>query len=141
MRLVRKEVLINAPVDVVYRHLTEVEGLKAWMAIDAVSELTPGGAVKWVYENGAVMIGRYLELVPPRRIVLSYGWENGGRMGIMPETTKVEIDLVEEDGSTRLQLLHSALPDEHADFHAMGWGYFLDRLVALLADRAKGGRN
>jgi uncharacterized protein YndB with AHSA1/START domain len=136
MRLVRKEVLIDAPVDVVYRHLTEVEGLKAWMTIDAVSEPTPGGAVKWIYENGAVMVGRYLELDPPYRIVFSYGWENGGRMGILPETTKVEIDLVAEDGKTRLSLLHSDLPAEHADFHEMGWGFFFDRLVGLFGDRA-----
>lgn len=96
-------------------------------------EAAPGGLVKWVYENGAVMIGRYLELIPPRGLVFSYGWENGGRMGITPETTKVEIDLVVEGNKTRLRLLHSDLRDEHAEFQDKGWGYFLDRLVALNA--------
>lgn len=133
MKLVRKEVLVDAPMEVVYRHLTDVDGLKAWMAVDAISEPRPGGAVKWVYANGAVMIGRYLELVPPRRIVFTYGWENGGRMGILPETTRVEIDLVEEAGKTRLRLLHSALPDEHAGAHDAGWSFFFSRLAALFA--------
>jgi uncharacterized protein YndB with AHSA1/START domain len=131
MKLVERELVIDAPAEVVYRHLTTVEGLLRWMAVDAVSEPRAGGAVKWVYENGAVMIGRYLELIPPRRIVFSYGWEEGGRMGIFPETTKVEIDLIQEGGKTRLHLLHRDLPDEHADFHEMGWTFFLERLVRL----------
>jgi uncharacterized protein YndB with AHSA1/START domain len=133
MKLVEREVLINASPATVYRHLTTVDGLLRWMAVEAVSEAVRGGAIRWTYQNGAVMLGRYLELTPPRRIVISYGWQDGGRMGIQPETTQVEIDLLDEGGKTRLRLLHRDLPDEHANFHQMGWTYFLGRLVELFA--------
>ncbi len=136
MKLVEREVVIDAPPSTVYRHLTTVDGLLRWMAVEAVSEAVPGGAIRWTYENGAVMLGRYLELIPPRRIVFSYGWQDGGRMGIHPETTQVEIDLIEEGGKTRLRLLHRDLPDAYADFHQMGWTYFLGRLVDLFAEPA-----
>ena len=134
MKLVEREVVINASAATVYRYLTTVDGLLSWMAVEAVSEAVPGGAVRWTYENGAVMLGRYLELIPPRRIVFSYGWQDGGRMGVFPETTQVEIDLLEEGGRTRLRLLHRDLPDEVADFHQAGWTYFLGRLVELFVE-------
>jgi uncharacterized protein YndB with AHSA1/START domain len=133
VKLVEREVVINAPPATVYRYLTTVDGLLSWMAVEAVSETVPGGAIRWTYENGAVMLGRYLELIPPRRIVFSYGWQEGGRMGVFPETTQVEIDLLDEGGKTRLRLLHRDLPDDHADAHEAGWTYFLGRLAALFA--------
>jgi uncharacterized protein YndB with AHSA1/START domain len=131
MKLVEREFTIDASPEVVYRHLTEVKGLLRWMAVDAISDAKPGGEIRWAYENGAVMLGRYLELIPPRRIVMSYGWEDGGLMGIHPEKTTVEIELIAEGDKTRLHLIHRDLPDEHAEFHRMGWGFFLGRLVDL----------
>ena len=43
---------------------------------------------------------------PPRR---PGSWEDG-RMGVPPESTTVEIDLLEEDGATTLRLVHHGLP-------------------------------
>ena len=41
--------------------------------------------------DGSTVVGRFLELVPYRRIVFTYGWEDG-RMGVPPESTTVEIE-------------------------------------------------
>jgi uncharacterized protein YndB with AHSA1/START domain len=73
VRLARHEVTIEAVASVVYRHLTQVEGLLKWMAVDAVADPVPGGELKWTHANG--MIGRFVEPIPSRRIVFTYGWE------------------------------------------------------------------
>jgi uncharacterized protein YndB with AHSA1/START domain len=119
--------MIDAVASVVYRHLTQVDGLLKWMAVDAVADPVPGGELKWTHANGATMVGRFVELVPPRRIVFTYGWEDG-RMGLPPESTLVEIDLEEREGKTILRLVHRNLPPEAVDDHQYGWVFFLSQL-------------
>ena len=93
---------------------------------------TPGGMLRWVYPNGATVVGRFVVLVPHRRVVLAYGWEDG-RLGVAPGSTTVEIDLVEEDGPTTLRLVHHGLPHETVRDHQQGWAYFLDILRDTLS--------
>lgn len=127
MKLVSYEISIAAPASVVYRHLTTVDGLKRWIAADAVVEPTPGGRLRWTHEDGATMIGRFVELVPPHRIVFTYGWE-GDLMGLPPESSTVEIDLEERAGETILRLSHRGIPPDVVEDHRRGWIYFLGRL-------------
>ncbi len=132
MRLASYEVTIAAPVDVVWAHLTTAEGLVRWVGPDATADPVPGGALRWTHPNGATVVGRFLELVPHRRVVFTYGWEDG-RMGVGPESTTVEIDLAEEDGATTLRLVHHGLPPAAVDDHERGWAYFLGVLGDTLA--------
>jgi len=125
VRLARHEVTIDAVASAVYRHLTQVESLLKWMAVDAVADPVPGGELKWTHANG--MIGRFVEPIPSRRIVFTYGWEDG-RMGLPPESTLVEIDLEEREGKTILRLVHRNLPPEAVDDHQYGWVFFLNQL-------------
>ena len=136
VRLAQHEVVINAPVTEVYRQLSTVEGLLRWIAVDAVSEPEPGGRLQWTHENGATMVGRFLELDPPRRLVIAYGWKDD-LMGVPPESTIVEIDLIEQDGRTTLKLLHKSLPLDVVADHLRGWIYFLARLQASWEPRSK----
>jgi len=76
VRLTKHEVVINAPATEVYRQLTTVDGLLRWIAVDAVSVPVPGGRLQWTHENGATMVGRFLELDPPHRLVIAYGWKD-----------------------------------------------------------------
>jgi uncharacterized protein YndB with AHSA1/START domain len=132
VRLVEHRVVLDAPASEVYRHLTTAEGLIRWMAVDAIAEPVPGGRLQWTHENGATMIGRFLEVDPPRRLVIAYGWE-GDLMGVPPESTRVEIVLEEAEGKTTLTLVHSAIPPDALDDHRRGWTFFMDRLRATLA--------
>lgn len=127
MKLARHEITIDAAASVVYRYLTEVDGLLQWMAIDAIADPVPGGKLQWTHENGATMVGRFVELTPSRRIVFTYGWDDG-LMGLPPESTLVEIDLEERDGRTVLHLVHRNLPPGAVDAHQQGWVYFLNLL-------------
>jgi hypothetical protein len=49
-------------------------------------------------------------------------------MGVPPESTTVEVDLLEHNGETTLRLVHRGLPPETVEDHERGWAYFLDLL-------------
>jgi len=100
--------------------------------LPAAADPTPGGTLRWVHSNGATVVGRFMELVPHRRVVFTYGWEDG-RLGVAPGSTTVEIDLVEEAGKTTLRLVHHGLPPETVPDHQQGWTYFLDILRDTLS--------
>ena len=132
MRLASYEVTIAAPVEVVWAHLTTAGGLVRWVGPDATADPAPGGVLRWTHPNGATVAGRFVEFVPPRRVVFTYGWEDG-RMGVPPESTTVEIDLVDEGGTTTLRLVHHGLPPEVVPDHERGWAYFLGMLRVTLS--------
>jgi uncharacterized protein YndB with AHSA1/START domain len=132
VRLASYEVTIAAPIEVVWAHLTTAGGLVRWVGPDATAEPAPGGVLRWTHPNGATVVGRFVELVPPRRVVFTYGWEDG-RMGVPPGSTTVEIELTEKDGTTTLRLMHYGLPPEAVPDHERGWAYFLGVLRATLS--------
>lgn len=89
--------------------------------------------VTMVFADGdrAQITGRYLELDPPRRIVLTWAWHDEG--GLPSEETLVTVDLLPTEDGTRLTLLHerfAAVADR--DNHAQGWATGLVRLDAYL---------
>jgi uncharacterized protein YndB with AHSA1/START domain len=124
---------IDAPADIVFEMLTDANLLTEWMATSAEVDPRPGGAFRWVYENGDIVRGRFVELQPPSRLVLAYGWEVPAERGIPPESTVVEITLQEEAGSTQLSLVHRGLPADQLESHRHGWEFFLGRLADRLA--------
>jgi uncharacterized protein YndB with AHSA1/START domain len=65
VRLVHHRVVLDAPASEVYTLLTTVEGLAQWIAVDAMVEPRPGGRLQWTHENGATMVGRFVQLDPP----------------------------------------------------------------------------
>jgi uncharacterized protein YndB with AHSA1/START domain len=127
MRLASYELTIRASPEAVWPLLTTAEGLVRWVGPDAAADPVPDGELRWTHPNGATVIGRFLELIPHRRVVFTYGWEDE-RYGVGPGATTVEIDLVERDGATVLRLLHRGLPPAAIDAHLHGWAYFLGRL-------------
>jgi uncharacterized protein YndB with AHSA1/START domain len=134
VRLATHEVTIEAPAATVWELLTTAEGLVRWVGPEATAVAEPGGALRWMHPNGATVVGRFVELVPPRRLVFTYGWEDG-RMGVPPGSTTVVIELTERDGVTTLRLEHHGLPPAVVDDHERGWAYFL----GLLQGRAEAG--
>jgi uncharacterized protein YndB with AHSA1/START domain len=132
VRLAAHEVTIAAPVEVVWAHLTTAAGLVRWVGPDAVAEPVTDGVLRWTHPDGSTVVGRFVELVPHRRVVFTYGWENG-QLGVPPESTTVEIDLVEQDGATTVRLVHHGLPPATVADHQRGWVYFLGVLRDTLS--------
>ncbi|TCR71436.1 activator of Hsp90 ATPase-like protein [Rhizobium sp. BK376] len=84
----------------------------------------PNGEEHWVS-------GKYLEVLPPRRLVFTHAWElaNGERS---PETV-VTVDLTEKDGATQMRF-HQAFFESVAsrDGHEGGWTESFERLARFL---------
>ena len=138
MRLLTQQIEIGAPPSVVYEMLVTPELFVQWMAESASLEPTPGGALRWTHANGDTCSGTYVELVPHRRVVFTYGWERPD-VAIPPGSTTVEIDLAERaDGTTLLTLVHRGLDDLAAEVHRGGWAHFLDRLARAASGRPPG---
>ena len=132
MSLFETTITIDAPAEVVFRHLTEAAGLLRWIAADATADPVPGGELRWTHHNGATMIGRFVEVTPNSRIVFRYGWEDN-LLGLPPESTIVEIDLYEDEAETRLRLIHRDIPSTSLDDHGNGWNHFLAELARSCA--------
>lgn len=116
---------LNAPVQEVFRHLTEPAAMIRWMGQHATLEPAPGGTFE-VDINGVPVRGRYLEVDPPRRVVVS--WGVAGSTGMPPGATQVEFTLSPTEAGTRLRLVHRNLPPDEMEMHSAGWEYFLSRL-------------
>ena len=130
MKLVHKTVQVNAPADLLYELLTDAEHLVRWMAATAQIDARVGGTIRWTHANGDTCSGEFLELVPARRIVFTYGWERAD-VGVPPGSTTVEITLEPRGTGTQLHLVHRGLAGPMADAHAGGWSNYLGRLAAV----------
>lgn len=117
---------IQAPPTVVFAHLTTPEGMVAWMGQHADLRPEPGGVFA-VDINGTPMRGEYLEVDPPRRVVVS--WGIAGSSDFPAGTSRVEFTLTPTDAGTHLDLRHTGIPDTRTAGHAKGWVHFLARLA------------
>ena len=121
---------LPATVDEVFRHLTDPVAMIRWMGQHATLHPSVGGAFE-VDINGVPVRGRYLEVDPPHRVVVS--WGGAGSDDMPPGATRVEFTLTPIPTGTRLHLVHGNLPDSQAQRHGVGWRHFLDRLVLAAA--------
>jgi uncharacterized protein YndB with AHSA1/START domain len=130
MKLVERTIHINAPADLLYELLTDGEHLARWIADSAETDPRPGGVVRWTHANGDSCSGHFVELVPSRRIVFTYGWDRA-EVGVPPGSTTVEITLRPSAAGTELRLVHRGLLGPMADAHDGGWAHYLARLTKL----------
>lgn len=117
---------IAAEPDRVYEYFTDAESIVRWIGDYAVLDPRPDGEFT-LDINGVPVRGRYVELSPPHRIVIS--WGHAGSNLLPPGASTVEITLVPERGGTTVRLLHRGLPEAEARGHALGWPHFLERLA------------
>jgi uncharacterized protein YndB with AHSA1/START domain len=131
------EVAIRAPAAEVYAMFTDPSQLVRWIGIHAMLEPRPGGAFRFELIDGEFCTGRYLELVPGRRVVFTWGWDSGA-LPVAPGSTTVEVDLAERDGVTHVRLTHRGLDPAMRAMHEEGWERYLARLAAVGEGRDPG---
>jgi uncharacterized protein YndB with AHSA1/START domain len=122
-----REIEIRAPAAEVYEMFTDPAKLVRWIGIRALLEPRPGGVFRFELMPGQFCSGRYLELVPGRRVVFTWGWESGA-IAVTPGSSTVAVDLEERDGVTRLTLTHRGLDAAVRPLHDEGWEKFLAQL-------------
>ena len=105
--VVRREVEVAAPPATVFAFLTDPDKILRWMGTEATVDPNPGG-------------------------LYSFGWEGGQK--VPPESSLIEIDLLDKAGGTLVRMTHSGLPDEEQRAsHEKGWNHYLGRLVVAAA--------
>jgi uncharacterized protein YndB with AHSA1/START domain len=143
---IEREITIEAPVDVVWRTITEPDQLSLWFAdrVDLVIEPGAHGWMQFGDQGGPVVV----ETVdPPSRF--SFRWNHpAGHDPVAGKSMLVEFILTPEGPErTRLTVTetgHEICPwpaEEklrYAEEHQEGWGDFLGGLVAAIAKRAPG---
>jgi uncharacterized protein YndB with AHSA1/START domain len=124
------ELDLPAPIEEVFRHLTDPAAMVRWMGQHATLDPAVGGAFE-VDINGVPVRGHYLDIDPPRRVVVS--WGVAGSADLPPGATEVEFTLTPTPAGTRLRLVHRGLPPCQASIHGTGWNHFLPRLALAAA--------
>jgi uncharacterized protein YndB with AHSA1/START domain len=131
---IRVERLLAAPIEEVFDALTNAARMTDWFSpvgrAEVEADAVVGGRLRVVMIDGDVRLehdGEFLEVRRPTR--LSFTWRSR-YTGDRP--TVVTVELSDEDGKTRLILLHDRLPPEERASHAGGWGAILDRLSAVV---------
>src|SRR5579863_9929916 len=133
--LIEREVLIEAPVKVVWRTITDPDQISQWFADRVELVLEPGahGYIGFGDQGGPVVV----ETVdPPTRF--SFRWNHpDGEDPVVGNSMLVEFTLTPEgDERTRLRVTESGHEQRdwsaeekrrYADEHRSGWSEFLDR--------------
>lgn len=127
--------VIAASPATVFSFFIDIERWIAWQGVDGEIDARAGGVLQIRMPGGQVASGRFIEVIPQRRLVFTWGWE-GEAPPVPPGSTTVVIELEPDEVGTLLRLTHSALaPPPVAEHHRAGWERYLERLTI----RAEGG--
>jgi uncharacterized protein YndB with AHSA1/START domain len=128
---------INAPPARVYAAWTDPTQLKEWWGPESVrtrnlvADARVGGKYRWDLTNPEgeemTVFGEYCELVPGKKIVFTWKWDDDENWE--EHNSVVTVELSDRDGGTEVRLVHEKLPSEESrDRHNEGWNSVLDRL-------------
>jgi uncharacterized protein YndB with AHSA1/START domain len=138
--VIDREIVIEAPVEVVWRAITEPDQVTRWFASRVDLALEPGarGFMEFGDQGGPVMV----EVVdPPTRFSFRWNYPRGEEP-VPGNSMLVEFTLTPEGAErTRLRVVESgheltAWPEadkqRYADEHRGGWAEFLERLALVV---------
>jgi uncharacterized protein YndB with AHSA1/START domain len=142
LTLVRR---IAARPSIVFDALSTPQGVAAWWGPDDLPVLLAeidarvGGAFRVRFQTIDGLqheaCGEYLEVVPPRRLVMSWRYAFGGEPEEEGRTSRIEIDLIPIASGTELTLTHAQLRNEASKAsHEHGWTGSLAKLVQRFAN-------
>jgi uncharacterized protein YndB with AHSA1/START domain len=133
--VVEYRVRVAASPDTIFEFFTDPEKMVQWMGTEATLDPRPGGVCRINPAGHAVMLGEYVEVDRPHRLVMTWGWETQ-LFQTPPQSTEVEVSLTPDGEETVVHLAHRRLHPEAVAFHKAGWDHYLPRL-ALVASGAK----
>ena len=142
---IEREILIEAPAEVVWRTITEPDQIEQWFADQVQLDLRPGGAGTLVFQDAPttkVSAPIVIEAVEPSHR-FAFRWSHPeGESPAAGNSMLVEFLLTAEgDERTRLRVVETGIdlvswPDEekarYAEDHRHGWSVHTTRLGELL---------
>jgi uncharacterized protein YndB with AHSA1/START domain len=142
---IEREILIDAPLEVVWAIVTEPEHVGAWFSDSAQIDLRPGGEATLTWERYGSVRALVEKVEPPH--LFSFRWARP--VGAEPgkgNSTLVEFSLKAEGESTRLRVIESGFPDlerseeekaKYAEENTQGWELELGELGEYAAKLAR----
>lgn len=124
MKTIKQTYLINSPVEKVWQALIDPKIIEDWGGGPAKMSAEVGFEFSlW----GGDIHGKNIEVIPNTKLVQDW------MAGKWKEYSKVTFNLSEEDGKTKVELIHENIPDKEAKEIEDGWKrYYLGPLKKLL---------
>jgi uncharacterized protein YndB with AHSA1/START domain len=135
--LIEHEIRVAASPETVFAYFTDPAKMVQWMGTEATLDPRPGGVCRINPSGQEVMLGEFLEVDPPHRLVLTWGWERE-MFATPPQSTLVEVSLTPDGEGTIVQLAHRRLQATAVAFHRAGWEHYLPRLALAASGREAG---
>ena len=129
---IEHEIVIAAPPELVFAFFTDAELYPRWMGREATLDPRPGGVYRCVVHDTATVVGEYVVVDPPRRIVFTWGFDGGA--AVPPDSSTVAVTLTPVPEGTLLRLVHTGLPHPALVGHDTGWSGYLAQLAGAAAD-------
>jgi uncharacterized protein YndB with AHSA1/START domain len=124
MKNLRKTIHIKVPRETVFNAITNPLTIELWTGYEARMEAIPGSEFSMF--DGDIS-GRIRTFESPS--LLEQVWD----FGEQEEESLVRIELFEEPGKTRLELIHTNIPDEFYENIEEGWrNFYLGALKSYL---------
>jgi uncharacterized protein YndB with AHSA1/START domain len=147
---IEREILIDAPLDVVWSVITEPEHVSAWFSDSAAIDLRPGGELILTWEQHPSVHWRVETVEPPHFV--SFRWLRALHeqpTGVAPpagSSTLVEFSLAPEGEGTRLRVVESGFRQllgseeenaKDAEEHRHGWELELGELREYVSTQVR----
>ena len=127
-----KEIFIEATPEEIFPYLTQGDKYVLWMGLAAQLDPRPGGIYQIDPNTRDIILGEFVEIEPPTRIVFTWGWKEPGHP-VPAGSTRVSIELTPQNGGTLLRLVHHMLPATSQERHQLGWSHYLGRLQTVMS--------
>ena len=148
MMEIRKIIEIDAPIDVVFKALTDPNDLTQWFPDSGTFEAKVGGKMHFTFVAGRNQMdrdhhldGEVLDIVPNKKLVYTFIPDKDYKPdGVRSKSTTVTWSLEEvTKNRTKVTLVHSGFTNEmerHFKETTAGWNYFVSRLVEYCRKKA-----
>ena len=148
---VEREILIDAPPDIVWSVITEAEHIGRWFSDSAAVDLRPGGELLLTWDEHGAVYWRVERIDPPHFV--SFRWlrpapsDSGGDELREDNSTLVEFSLDPDGEVTRLRVVESGFAElagseeenaKDAEEHRHGWELELDELRGYVSALVRG---
>jgi uncharacterized protein YndB with AHSA1/START domain len=121
------EVRISATPETVFAFFVDPDKMVRWMGSRVELDPRAGGTYALDINAQARARGEYVEVVPPSRVVFTFGWE--ADQAVPPGSSTVEVTLTPDGDGTHVRLVHRGLTTaELREQHRHGWQHYLARL-------------
>jgi uncharacterized protein YndB with AHSA1/START domain len=143
-QVLRLERVLDAPPERIFAAWTDPGLLRRWWAAqpdwttpEVVTDVRVGGRYRLSMQDAAgsvrTVVGEYLEVDPPRRLVYTWRWEPHDGLPAGGDVTVVTVEFVAEGAGTRVVLEQRGFAgEEDRAQHDHGWRGCLDNLERRL---------